>query len=363
MKSSILKSADVRHAARGHWGSVLTALAPELERALAKPGRHIGCPVHGGHDGFRLFKDMEASGGGVCNTCGAKPDGFALLMWLRNWDFPAALAAVDGALGGVNPPCVVPAPAVAKPKPPRKGPTDEEIRQRLRKTWAASTHWWVPTAKPLRDYLANRGLDPCVLSETGGSIRFHPGLPCHNEEGGYEGTFPAMVGLVRDRGGRPITLHRTWLTHDGRKAPVQAAKKMMPIPSDRLVLGGAIRLGLPESSPTADIAEGVETALAVIQATGLPFWSSVSASLLGGFTPPEGTRQVRVWCDRDRKGVGEEAAAKLGARLLPAGIRTEILLPPEAMLGGRKGVDWLDFLNEAGAGAFPFQGTRWTGAA
>jgi hypothetical protein len=365
MNSSIVKSADVRHAARGNWGWVLTALAPELEPALAKPGRHIGCPVHGGHDGFRLFRDIESSGGGVCNTCGPKPDGFALLMWLRNWDFPAVLAAVNSVLGGGNPP---PVPAqILKAKPLRKGPTDEEIRQRLRKTWLDSAQWWVPAAKPLRDYLAGRGLEPGVLSETGGSIRFHPGLPCYDEDNRHEGTFPAMIGLVCDRGGRPITLHRTWLAQDGRKAPVQSPRKMMPIPSDRLVLGGAIRLGLPEASPTADIAEGIETALAVIQATGLPVWSSATAALLGHFVPPEGTRHVRIWCDLDRlvKGrrAGEDAAAKLRERLRLAGIGTEILLPPAPMLGEKKGVDWLDVLNECGASAFPFQGAGLTDAA
>ncbi len=76
MNTHKLEAGPVREAVRGRWVPVLQALVPELEAALAKPGRHVSCPVHGGRDGFRLFKDVETSGGGICNTCGASPDTF-----------------------------------------------------------------------------------------------------------------------------------------------------------------------------------------------------------------------------------------------------------------------------------------------
>ncbi|MDO8827801.1 MAG: primase-helicase zinc-binding domain-containing protein [Methylophaga sp.] len=88
MSTQTVDSDVVKNAVRGSWLSVLDSLAPELERAISKPGRHIGCPVHGGKDGFKLFRDADISGGGICNSCGAKPDGFSLLMWLRGWRFP-----------------------------------------------------------------------------------------------------------------------------------------------------------------------------------------------------------------------------------------------------------------------------------
>ncbi|NJQ95970.1 hypothetical protein HCX21_20465 [Escherichia coli] len=84
---SYYKADTVREAANGNWLFILAALAPHLEPALRKPGRHVSCPIHGGKDGFRLFKDAHLTGGGVCNTCGANHDGFELLMWLNNWDF------------------------------------------------------------------------------------------------------------------------------------------------------------------------------------------------------------------------------------------------------------------------------------
>ena len=99
MSTKAIESDLVRNAARGAWLSILDFLAPELERAISKPGRHIGCPVHGGKDGFKLFRDADLSGGGICNSCGAKPDGFSLLMWLRGWSFPDALKAVANVLG------------------------------------------------------------------------------------------------------------------------------------------------------------------------------------------------------------------------------------------------------------------------
>lgn len=91
---SYYKAETVREAANGNWLFILAALAPHVEPALRKPGRHVSCPIHGGKDGFRLFKDVHQTGGGVCNTCGAYHDGFELLMWLNNWDFKQCLSEV-----------------------------------------------------------------------------------------------------------------------------------------------------------------------------------------------------------------------------------------------------------------------------
>ncbi|EQD57602.1 P4 alpha zinc-binding domain-containing protein, partial [mine drainage metagenome] len=89
--------AEVRRAASGRWDRIYATLAPELSAALATPGRHVPCPVHGGKDGFRLHRTAD-NGAGICNSCpefaGKFIDGFAILMWLRGWKFPQALEEV-----------------------------------------------------------------------------------------------------------------------------------------------------------------------------------------------------------------------------------------------------------------------------
>ena len=91
------KAEEVREAAGGNWLYILEALAPKLSGAIQKKAHgkgHVPCPVHGGKDGFRLFDDVSDSGGGICNTCGSNPDGFALLMWVNEKDFTSVLIEV-----------------------------------------------------------------------------------------------------------------------------------------------------------------------------------------------------------------------------------------------------------------------------
>lgn len=96
--SYFYKIEEVKHILGDNWLAVLYGLAPELSKALEAPGRHASCPVHGTAkrkgDGFRLFKDAHRTGGGICNTCGPRPDGFGLLMWLKGWSFQDCLLAV-----------------------------------------------------------------------------------------------------------------------------------------------------------------------------------------------------------------------------------------------------------------------------
>jgi hypothetical protein len=81
-----------------------------------------------------------------------------------------------------------------------------------------------------------------------------------------------MVALVtRGADGAPLAVHRNLSRHGHTKAPVDPAKMMLgPCP------GGAVRLG-----PIGDrvmIAEGIETALSAMQATGQTAWAALSTS-------------------------------------------------------------------------------------
>lgn len=104
----------VKLAAKGRWDEIFHALAPSLDEAQAHAGRHVPCPVHGGKDGFRLYPRYEESGAGVCNSCGQRTDGFAMLCWLNGWTFPQAVQAVGNflclALPSGKPGATVPLP-------------------------------------------------------------------------------------------------------------------------------------------------------------------------------------------------------------------------------------------------------------
>ena len=89
----------VKDDARGRWERVLPDLAPALKDAVERRGKHVPCPVHGGRDGFRVFPDVDETGGGVCNTCGYFADGFSLLMWINGWDFGRTIREVAEHVG------------------------------------------------------------------------------------------------------------------------------------------------------------------------------------------------------------------------------------------------------------------------
>ncbi|MCD8339866.1 MAG: toprim domain-containing protein [Burkholderiales bacterium] len=84
----------IRQEAHGRWDQILYSLAPDLGPALNKPGRHVPCPVHGGKDGFRVYRNSDINGASVCNTCGEMKDGFETLMWVNGWSFYQALQEV-----------------------------------------------------------------------------------------------------------------------------------------------------------------------------------------------------------------------------------------------------------------------------
>ena len=261
MNKSVIEAREVRERAAGRWTDMLAVLAPALGLALSRPGRHVPCPVHGGTDGLRLFRDVDDTGGGVCNTCGIFPDGFALLMWVNRWSFPEALQAVAHELGmtdGREPE----SRRVHAPHPQSPERDRESVIEALNRVWQHSLDPADRREAPLRSYLSRRGLSGVRLD--GGVVRFHPALgywQCNDrDETELVARYPAMVALVTGADGAPVTVHRTYLIPDGHKAPVPDPKKLMGYPGGRLV-GGAIRLFAP--GPTLGIAEGIETALAV----------------------------------------------------------------------------------------------------
>jgi putative DNA primase/helicase len=139
---------------------------------------------------------------------------------------------------------------------------------------------------------------------------------------------------VQGPGGEARALHATFLD-DGCKANVPEPKKFLGALAQ--LRGAAVRLYAP--GETLAIAEGIETALAVRLLTGLPVWAALTERLMRSVVLPREVRRVHIFADRDRNGVGEEAARELGARMRREGRAVRIALPC------KMGEDFLDVLN------------------
>jgi len=345
---------EVMRYANGCWDSILAALAPQLQPALEKGGRrHVPCPVHGGKDGFRVFQDVADTGGCVCNTCGVRSDGIATLMWVNGWRYSSTVKAVAEYLRVGNA-SVKPARR-PPPAPKKKADTaedDERMRQNLNRVWNATIPISDRDAEPARLYLARRGIS-IRPPET---LRFHPDLGYY-EDGKLIGSFPAITAMAHGPDNTPVTIYRLYLTADGHKAPVESPKKLMSHPESRVLTGGAIRL--IEASTVLAVAEGPETALAVLEGTDLPVWCAINAYLLENFVPPSGVQQVVIFADKDRstkqhpKGHGQEAAKALVQRLWAMDIKASAIVPPGEIPTDQKSLDWLDILNRYGKAGFP----------
>jgi hypothetical protein len=195
--------------------------------------------------------------------------------------------------------------------------------------------WWtqarsVSAQSPAGRYLTNRGLAlvdyPAALRVT--RMNYY-------EDRVNQGEFDVMLGAVTSPPGSLVGLHRTFLTSDGKKAPVPNPKKMTvtsaPLP------GASIKLYAPtiiEGKMTLGVAEGIETALACQLGWAIPTWSCVSASGMKTFIWPTQVESLVIFADNDPAGL--IAARDLAARAAPAGIEVRILVPKTAR------ADWLD---------------------
>lgn len=353
----------IKRMTNGKWAWIFSSLAPSLSEALEKLDRHVPCPAHGGKDGFRLRKD-SVEGHGLCATCtnGKRIDGFSVLMLVNRWSFPEAVKEVMDLVdpnGRQRAMDTGRTPIRAHPpKAPPVHDREENTRKllKLREVWLSTLAMNHPDAIVGRRYFAARGLK--VPAELEGTLRFAPRLPYY-EGRTLIGYFPAWVAKMVNTQGELVTLHRTYLAHDGSgKAPVKEPKKSMAHPSTREMMGSAIRLPGILSRVLA-VAEGIETALSVKEMTGFTTWSVVSATFMEAFIPPPGIEAIWVWGDKDVSGAGQASAERLVGALRARGFRAVSILPPWPIPEGKSSIDWLDVHKTHGTSAWkmltPFQ--------
>jgi hypothetical protein len=174
-------------------------------------------------------------------------------------------------------------------EPPPPMDSTNEIRRIIREVRPA-------TNSIVECYLRSRGIRllPPLL-------QYHPALR-HTDT---KTEWPGMVVERQNAAGDVMALHRTFLTVDGRKAPVEPVRKDLGESK-----GTAIRL-----SPIAEellIGEGIETVLSGMQLTGKPGWAAGSAVMLRLLVLPPQVRRVTILVDGDDE--GEHASQAAAAR-------------------------------------------------
>lgn len=354
---------DVRSEARGRWLEIIERLCPQLNMSV-RFDTHRPCPVHGGTDGFRFFADARQTGGGICNTCGSKPDGFAIIMWINGWDFRRTVREVMTELGyrddstnagGQRTQTRAAGPRVA----PTTGSVMDEQRAKARlalmnRIWNEATPLFTLDAESLpARYYRSRGID-WTVAKLQRALRFHRSLEYRGRGLEPDRVLPAILARFVLPSGRPVNFHRTFLEPDEPvKARVLEPKRMMP--KVEAPNGGAIRLKGSRSLDVVNVCEGLETGLSILQGSMLDTYVCTTGTLLEAFVPPP-DRRVLIWADADLPKVvkpnsppercGEKKARVLLERLQAMGVTAAIRFP--FVPATDKGVDWNDIHKDYG---------------
>lgn len=292
----------IKAEATGQWSGIFAQVGIEVGN-----GKHLPCPICGGRDRFR-FDDKDGRGTWFCNKCGAG-DGIKLLMSSFGDDYKGAMNRLAGVLGHKD----------FSPSTVKKH-RHNNARRLLNEVWRSSQ----PLAGDdlVTKYLRSRRLYMAV-----NDVRFCPS--CYESDS--ERKMPAMVALVRNAGGKPVSIHRTYLDGPG-KAKIRSPKKLMP--GTEKLSGCAIRLF--DADDIVGVAEGIETAIAARQLFDVPVWATVSSGIMESFDPPKGVRRVVIFGDNDGSFTGQAAAYTLAKRLHAEGYIIEVEIPEKG--------DWADAL-------------------
>jgi len=297
---------DIQERTRGRWIGIFKALGI----AFREDGRHSGCPICGpgrNNHRFRVDDDL-GSGSWICTQCGSG-NGFELVKRCLNVDFQGAIKAIEGVIGEC-----------------KKTPINNGLQynpDRLRKMYKNSSPL---DGKCLgSQYLMERGLRTFPPT-----LRFLP--ECY--EPSTKTNIPAMLATFSAPDSEALTLHRTYLSQDGRKANIDNPKLTMT--PRKPMAGGAVRL-FP-ATEAVGITEGIETAIAVHELYNIPVWATLSTSLMISFEPPKGMKNIMIYADNDLNFAGVKAAYTLANRLYLADYAVGVQVPEQP------GYDFLDVL-------------------
>ena len=295
----------MEHEVVGRWLDVLVALGVDRRYLINKHGK---CPFCGGNDRYR-FDNKEGNGTFYCNHCGAG-DGFKFLKKMFNWEFKKSVDEIRNIIGDCK-------KIVMTKKDPRIG---------LKKI--ARLAQPIENDSDLVKYLSNRGITSCPDSLKEAQLYYY-------EDGKKTGPFPTLVSLITDSTGKGVSYHLTY-TENQHKLKCSSPKKIMtPVTSMK---GSYVELYPLEEHIC--VAEGIETALAIRDLTGLPVISALNAQNLSALSLPSLVKKVEIWGDNDASYCGQRASYTLAEQLTRQGVEVIVHIPPTV------GKDWLDTLNE-----------------
>lgn len=363
-------------ATKDRWHEILALFAPELGEALEKyqtSKPHVSCPVHGGKDGFRLFKDTNETGGGICNSCGQFGSGFKLLTWLDKAretenNIPSdynpssdteRIKKIRKMIGHYIEHGSVKYPELSarilqKIKNIPKETEEEKQRKAEYVMKIAETMWKesISYDENIYSYFHGRGLNDFEISPI---MKYNPTVPYYTDAGVEY--YPAMITpitLMNDDGSlKVVGLHRVYLFKNDKglivKAPVDSPKKILKWGE---INGAAIRVyGSDEPQDTIVVTEGVETAAAVRKLSNLPVWSCITAIGMENLILPKNVSRLIIAEDYDvknnskfeaGKNRGQKAALRLKEKAEALGIEVIIISPSSMYTEGDKGIDWDD---------------------
>jgi putative DNA primase/helicase len=293
----------------GKWLGIYQQLGIEVP---ADPKKHGACPLCGPGNNAHRFRcdNNEGTGRWICSQCGSG-DGWSLVMLKYGWSFMDAVRNIAPIIGSVE---FVPSPSEED---------ESKKREFMNKIWKDSGP--LTGGDLVTKYLRSRGI---VIQPDTTQVRLNPF--CHESETNTQ--MPAMVCMVRDVSGKPIGLHRTYLTDKAEKADLKSPRKAIG-----KTARGSIRL-MP-ATDTVGVAEGVESALSAAQLFDMPVWAVVNAGGMESFHPPEGVRKIVIFADNDATFTGQKAAYNLANRLY---LKDFIVDDPQIPV--IRGDDWNDVL-------------------
>lgn len=281
-------------AARNKWHSILVHFG--IDQSFLRDV-HGPCPICEGKDRFR-WDNKDGRGTYYCNQCGSG-DGMDLAIRFSGKEFKTACREIDGIVGNIR-----------EGEAPQKKDGSKRINMILPMLKDVSNDG------PVRKYLAGRKLPSSTALKEVAELGYY-------NQGDEISKHPAMVARISSMGGGLASLHVTYLTTDGGKADVPSPKKILTPMND--MNGGAVRL--TKVYAEFGIAEGIETALAVMKLYKVPCWAATSAGMMEKFQPPPGTKKLTIYSDNDESFTGQKAAYTLAARMYLQKIACEVVLP------------------------------------